>query len=37
MVMSETSKITASHRSRTAVIYLLSELGSGFSLFKDGF
>ena len=30
-------KVTASHRSRAAVIYLLSELRRGFYQFKDGF
>ena len=35
--MSESGKITASHLSRAAVIYLLSELGRDFSQFKDGF
>jgi hypothetical protein len=31
------SKVTAAHLSRRAVLYLLSELGRGFSQFKDGF
>ena len=30
-------KVTASHRSRTAVIYLLSELRREFYQFKGGF
>jgi hypothetical protein len=30
-------KITAAHRRRDAVIYLLSELGRGFSQFRGGF
>jgi hypothetical protein len=29
-------KITSFHRERAALIYLLSELGSEFSQFKDG-
>ena len=31
------SKVTAAHLSRTALLYLLSELGRDFSQFKDGF
>jgi site-specific recombinase XerD len=34
--MSEAGKITSSHLSRAAVIYLLSELGKEFYQFKDG-
>jgi len=30
-------KITSEHLDRTAVIYLLSELGREFSQFTDGF
>jgi hypothetical protein len=30
------SKVTAAHLSRTALLYLLSELTRGFSQFKDG-
>ena len=35
--MTDASKITASHRDRTALIYLLSELRRGFYQFKGGF
>ena len=35
--MSESGKITASHLSRAAVIYLLSELRREFSQFTGGF
>jgi hypothetical protein len=35
--MSEYGKITASHLSRAAVVYLLSELRRGFCQFKGGY
>ena len=31
------SKVTAAHLSKTALLYLLSELGRGFYQFKSGF
>ena len=31
------SKVTATHLSRRALLYLLSELGRGFSQFRGGF
>ena len=31
------SKVTAAHLSKTALLYLLSELGRDFSQFKGGF
>jgi hypothetical protein len=30
-------KVQSWHRDRLAAVYLLSELGRGFSQFKDGF
>ncbi len=35
--MSDPGLITASHRARAALIYLLSELRRGFYQFKGGF